>query len=598
MAQAFAAGLASGKLAEVPFTTDGTAVQTAFDEVVAGMDGTRPTVEVVEVGDSTKVGGRTQAVATLSQTWPVATGVTWTHRTHLTLIKGEQGWQAQWSPSAVADGLAEGETLRLRRLQPPRADVLGAGATALVSERAVSRIGIDRAKVDPAAAGQSARQVAAAVGVDPEAYSARVEKAGPRAFVEAITLRSDQVPNDVRSALGTIPGATVVADELPLALTRDFARPLLGSVGPVTAELIEKNPRAGYVAGDQVGLSGLQLRYDDRLGGTRGAAVQAVTADGSARTLFETPATPGTAVTTTIDPNLQQAAEAALAGIAPASAVVVVQPSTGHVLAAASGPGSQGYSTSTLGRYPPGSTFKVVTALAMLRAGATPDTQVQCPATTSIDGRTFKNYSDFPSDRVGPMTLREALALSCNTVFLDAQLTPEQLADAAASLGLSGWTGDSVGLDARAGSVPTDGSTTEQAAAHIGQGKVTATPLAMATVMASIQSGHTVTPVLVTDPAAGPAPAPTTPLTPAEAAALQEMTGAVVTSGTASSLGLPAGSRAKTGTAEFGTASPPQTHAWIIAAHDDLAVAVFVEQGVSGGRTAGPIAAQVLAAAG
>ena len=595
-AQGLADGLASGSLEQVRFVSAAQAEAAQADLTAArdGMAGLEPAVELVEVKDGPE--GSRQAV--LAYTWPLRPGRRaadrWTYRTQARLTEGDDGWVVDWDRAVLAPELAADEMLRLRRLQPPRANVLGAGAATLVENRAVTRFGIDRGKVDPAQAAGSARELAVLVGVDPGPYADRVSRAGPRQFVEAITLRDEQAAAAI-AGYPRIPGAVAVRDQVPLGPNSVFARPLLGRVGPVTAELIERDPGV-YVEGDEVGLSGLQRRYDARLGGRRGAAVLAVKPDGAARTLHEVPATPGEPVATTLDPALQQAAEDALTGVGSAAAVVVVQPSTGRVLAAASGTGGQGYSTATSGAYPPGSTFKVVTALAMLRAGMTPDSQVQCPATITVDGRTFKNYSDFPADRVGTMTLTEAVASSCNTVFLGAadEVGPEQLAQAAASLGVTGWDDTTVGLGSRDGTVPADGSTTEKAAATIGQGKVTATPLAMATMMASVQAGHTVSPVLVTDPAPEPAAAPAQPLTAQEAAQLQTMTAATVTSGTASSLGLPGGTRAKTGTAEFGRATPPQTHAWFVAAEGDRAVAVFVQQGSSGASTAGPIAARVL----
>jgi cell division protein FtsI/penicillin-binding protein 2 len=90
------------------------------------------------------------------------------------------------------------------------------------------------------------------------------------------------------------------------------------------------------------------------------------------------------------------------------------------------------------------------------------------------------------------------------------------------------------------------------------------------------------------------------PLVPEEADALRDIMRAVVTEGTSGLLrdvpGAPIG--AKTGTAESGTASPPDTHAWLIAVQGDLAVAVFVEEGESGSRTAGPILEEFLRSAG
>jgi cell division protein FtsI/penicillin-binding protein 2 len=76
------------------------------------------------------------------------------------------------------------------------------------------------------------------------------------------------------------------------------------------------------------------------------------------------------------------------------------------------------------------------------------------------------------------------------------------------------------------------------------------------------------------------------------------MMDAVVTNGTAAGAGLPAGTHGKTGTAEFGTANPPQTHAWFIGYRGDVAVAVIVTGGGIGGTIAAPIAAKFLNATG
>lgn len=93
---------------------------------------------------------------------------------------------------------------------------------------------------------------------------------------------------------------------------------------------------------------------------------------------------------------------------------------------------------------------------------------------------------------------------------------------------------------------------------------------------------------------------PAAPLTPAEAEALRAMLRGVVTEGSGRGLADVPGAPvlAKTGTAEFGTGADPQTHAWMIAAQGDLAVAVFVEVGESGSRTAGPLLEAFLRGAG
>jgi cell division protein FtsI/penicillin-binding protein 2 len=120
---------------------------------------------------------------------------------------------------------------------------------------------------------------------------------------------------------------------------------------------------------------------------------------------------------------------------------------------------------------------------------------------------------------------------------------------------------------------------------------VEASPLLMASVAAAVADGTWRQPHLLECP-----DCTTTPLPPAAVASLRQMMRAVVTSGTGTALAaVPGGPvAAKTGTAEYGGGTPPATHAWMIGFQGQLAFAVYVETGVSGGRTAGPIAAAFL----
>ena len=284
-------------------------------------------------------------------------------------------------------------------------------------------------------------------------------------------------------------------------------------------------------------------------------------------------------------------AERILEPVRPASAIVVIRPSDGAVLAAASGPGSEGLSTATEGRYAPGSTFKVATALALLRSGLTPESTLTCTPTATVDGKEFGNYSDYPNGDLDRIPLRTAIASSCNTAFVSSadRVSPAELAGAAGSFGLG--VDQDLGTPAFLGTVPTDGSDTEHAASMIGQGLVEASPLAMATLAASVSAGETVVPQLVLSPETAEPAEPDQPLTQAEAQQLQVLMRAVVTDGSGSFLADVPGApvEAKTGTAEYGTELPLRTHAWVIAIQGDLAVAVFVADGQSGSQTAGPL---------
>jgi cell division protein FtsI/penicillin-binding protein 2 len=481
-----------------------------------------------------------------------------------------------------------------------------------VTPRPVVRFGIDRTQVPAAAAPGSARRLAQLLDVTVAPYVTQVTKAGPKAFVQALVLRRDSVPSGLLGKVEEIPGARGLSDHLPLAPTKTFAAPILGTVGPATKELIDKSGGRLH-AGDDTGLSGLELRYDEQLGGKPGIKVSAVPATakageqaGEPRTLYEVDPTPGEDLHVTLDARLQQKADDLLANVGPASAVVAIRPSTGAVVAAASGPGGKGYNTATFGRYAPGSTFKVVSALALLRSGLTPASPVSCTPTIEVDGKQFKNYSDYPSDRLGRISLRDALANSCNTGFISqhGRLHGTDLAHAAASLGVG--IDHDLGFPAYFGQVPEPASDTEGAADMIGQGKVLASPMAMAVVAASVTKGDTVVPHLIVEgddagatASAAPAAPAIDPLTADEAAKLRAMMRAVVTDGSGTLLQplQPPPVIAKTGTAEYGDKAPLPTHAWMIAAQGDLAVAVFVETGESGSHTAGPILRAFLQAA-
>ena len=563
------------------------------DEALAALLGAlaeKPrTVEVGEVTES-DAGGESRT-AELTWTWDLGDDAEpWVVETTARLEQVDGEWVSHWSPTLVHPDAAETSSFRLVRTPATRGDIVGADGQPIVTQRDVYDIGIDKANSGDAAATQAAAlDLATRLGFeDPAAYADRVAGAGNAAYVIAITVRKEESVVWGVPTLRTLPGVLVRERETPLAPSATFAREILGTVGEATAEIIEDSGGA-ISLGDHVGLSGLQRQYDAELRGVPGATVLLRT-DDTDDELYSAPGVDGTDLEITLDVPLQQLAEEILTPIGPASAIVAIQPSTGHVLAAASGPGSGGLRTATLGLYPPGSTFKIATALAALRHGVSPDTPVECPATITVNGRQFSNYPGYPAGSLGTVPFREALAQSCNTAMIGqaGAVTSADLASAAAALGIAA-TG-SWAFPYASGSVPEDSTGTEHAANLIGQGKVLASPMAMAGVAASVAQGSTVTPVLVLGHGAE-ADAPGSPLTAEEAADLQSMMREVVLSGTSTFLqdvpGEPVA--AKSGTAQYGTTDPPLTNAWMIAFQGDLAVAVFVELGEYGTATAGPL---------
>ncbi|MEP7762907.1 penicillin-binding transpeptidase domain-containing protein [Sanguibacter sp. 25GB23B1] len=596
-AEALAAGMASGDLSGVTFdgatTADATAHRTAVIEPLVDA-----TVEVsvgkVALGDEDVT-----ATADLVYEWDLG-GTPWSYTTSADLALVEDTWHVAWEPELLVPGLVLGDRLQVTRTPAVRGDINGDGDVALVTERAVTRIGIDKTRLGANQWDDAARLLAPLVTIDVEAYAAKVAAAGEKAYVEAITLRPES-PYDW-TAIAASPGVLLVEDTMPLAPTREFAAAILGRAGDATAEIVEES--GGTVAaGDLVGTSGLQRQYDEQLRGTPGLSVDIVGSDGVVReTAFNQVPVDGEPLRTTLNVDLQSAAETILAGTTVPAAIVAIRPSTGGVLVAASSPGSAGLSTATVGMYAPGSTFKVISSLALLRAGVTPETTLQCPASTVVDGRTFTNFPDYPTDHLGDIPLSDAVAQSCNTAFINASgtVTQAQLVDAAASLGIG--LAAQPGPGVFTGVVPAGSTGTEHAASMIGQGKVQASPLTMAGVAASVARGETVRPTFlaqeVPEGEASELPTvPKTPLTADEAAQLRALMRGVVTDGGGAFLqDVPGEVAAKTGTAQYGDGST--NHVWMIAIQGDLAVAVFVETGEYGSTTAGPLLEQFLTSAG
>lgn len=623
-ANALATALGAHSVGDVAFDVPTGDVQQELTELAEGLDPVWPTVSVAGVElaeDSARV--------SLNYSWDLpGQEKPWTYATGADMQRSGDSWTVTWSPEMVQPQLKPGERLQIGTTPAKRAAILSADGEAIVKDRPVRVVGVNKESLTDAEAEVSAKALAAALELDEAAYVAKVKAYGPVAFVDAITLREEAFTALDQTKLAPIKGVLATAQTLPLAPSRSFAQALLGDLREATAEDIEKSG-GKIAAGEMVASGGLQAAMDEQLAGTPGLTVSAVAPSGTAptasaaptssaaangaapvsaepatpeaaippRILFEAAPVAGKDVTTTLVQGLQGSAEQALAGVASPSSIVVMRPSSGAILAAANGPGSAGYNTAFLGQYAPGSTFKIATSLGLLRLGTTPQTPVPCTTEVIAGGKKFLNAPGYPAEATGNVPLTTAVAKSCNTAFVSQfeKLPQEQLADAAGALGI-GMEND-LGLEAYMGSVPRDSAGTEHAASMIGQGKVQASPLAMATLMSTVVKGAPAAPVLIKDRDGKAKPAAGAPLTAQEAADLAAMMRAVVTDGGLNTLVELPGAIGKTGTAEYGNETPPRTHSWVIAAQGDIAVAVFVEDGDLGAVTAGPIAKAMLTAA-
>jgi cell division protein FtsI/penicillin-binding protein 2 len=295
--------------------------------------------------------------------------------------------------------------------------------------------------------------------------------------------------------------------------------------------------------------------------------------------LFSTKPATGKPVKTTLDVATQVAADAAVATEKQPSALVAIRISDSSVLAVSNGPDGGAVNTAFTGQVPPGSTFKVVSALGLLQKKAvTANTVAACPKTLVVNGRTFKNAG---GEVLGNVPFHTDFAKSCNT--------------AAAAVGLGGqWD---LGIDAFSGKISAGDTPTELAAAAFGQGATAVSPLAMANVAAAVARGKFRQPRVVADPAPANPAADGTALGDDAVRPLQAMMREVVTGGTGTALRAVPGRPVygKTGTAEFDTASK-DTHAWFIGWQGDIAFAVMVQKGGAGADAAVPIVDRFLRA--
>jgi hypothetical protein len=385
-------------------------------------------------------------------------------------------------------------------------------------------------------------------------------------------------------------GGTVLSSPQVIAKSGSVSL-LTGNVVAATAAQA-KALGAPYQAGDLIGQGGIEQAYQAQLAG-RPALTIRVEGPGKRADAVAAhfPGVPGTPVRTSIDLRYQFAASAAVASAPTGKPVdmVALQPSTGKVLAMVERPG--GFDRALQGVFPPGSTFKVVTASALVKTGMRTTSRVRCPATATLGGRTFHN---FDNEHLGTTTLLNAFAVSCNTTFAmlaTQRLTGSSLRSMAGAFGFNATP--ALGIPAILGRFTTPHQPVDLAADAFGQGTDLVNPLSQATVAAAIQSGMWRPPVLVTRPAPRQTARPRK-VSSAILAALRPMMRAVVTSGTASGVGFPPGVHGKTGTAEYGSGPNPPSHAWFIGYRGDLAFAVLVEGGGVGADASAPIASAFL----
>lgn len=380
-----------------------------------------------------------------------------------------------------------------------------------------------------------------------------------------------------------------------------------GVTGQADDHLNAKLISFGYDPGDPVGTSGLELAFNARLGGTPGGVLLARMPDSEGtgtRVLGKGKPSPGKALRTTIDPEIQTTAVSALAGHS--GGVAVLDTRNGEIRALA------GQAWSVL--QPPGSTMKIVTATAALSAGKVKLTDTFEYATSgAADGRTINNAHG----EICGGTFVESFAKSCNSVFapLGMEIGEEKMTTTAEKFGFNKPPAmydpaTTELVDPPVPTIPQPGDyNNELGVSAIGQGKVQATPLLMASVAQAIANKGVSLPTPITrEPNLMPAREPVRVSSPKVASQVSGLMQAVVTSGTGLAAANPRFQVAgKTGTAELGPSGETDSEgeaimnedAWFAAfapaGKPRLAVAVLIIDATGdGGTVAAPIAGAIL----
>ena len=294
---------------------------TAGPKLTAGLHASSSTHvlgQVVHVGSG--------ATASVTSRYVLPVGGTWTVESTMTLAQRSGRWLVKWAPSVVAPSLGPGDSLTLTRVWAPRAPILGAGGAPLTLEGSVVQVGIEGSRIRSAAAVTAALSAAGASASEIQTALAAAT-AHPTFFVPVFELSESryQQLGGTSSTLYQVPGTLFRHTSARMAITPGLAAHVVGSVGPITAQELQQLGPA-YDASSVVGQTGLEQAYERQLAGTPGGAVEVVRPGGRiGSTLANWPARPGTTVQTSIDPTVQQAAEAAMAAANGYGALVAVK---------------------------------------------------------------------------------------------------------------------------------------------------------------------------------------------------------------------------------------------------------------------------------
>ncbi len=484
-------------------------------------------------------------------TWQLPKNRSWTYDGQLKMARYEGRWQVRWATTDLHPRLGEHQTFALRADPPRRASVNELGGTDVLAPGNLFHYTLDAGRAGPYLIA-TAVAVADALRpfddtVDPQRLAEQASSSGTP--LDLITLRKDD-SDRLEPLVRDLPGVVITpqADLLP---TDDRFAPAI--IAEVKKAVI------------------------DQLDGQAGWRIVSVNQNGvDVAVLNEVEPAPAPSVSISLDRAVQNAAQHAVDNQGRQAMIVVLKPSTGEILAVAQNSAADAAGPiATTGLYPPGSTFKMVTAGAAIeRDMATPNTLLGCPGHMEIGQRVIPNYGGFD---LGVVPMSRAFASSCNTTFaeLASRMPPRGLTMTAAQYGI-GLDYQVDGIPTVTGSVPPTVDQSERTEDGFGQGKVLVSPFGMALVAATVAAGKTPLPRLIEGRSTAVS-GDTNGVSEKMLDGLRPMMRLVVTNGTATDISGAGAVFGKTGEAEF----PGGSHSWFAGYRGDMAFASLIVGGGS-----------------
>ena len=523
-------------------------------------------------------------------------------------------WKIKWNYNLIFPDMTEESKFVREVILPERGVIFDRNKNPLAVKGEVVEVGIQAAKVENQKI--LIEELTQIMDVDESEIMNSLQRYpdNPEWFSPLKTLTWENYKK-LEEKLRPISGVFFRKKESRVYPYKEITAHLTGYISEISNKEIESSEEINYISGELTGKSGLEKSYEKKLRGKNGYILY-LQNNNNKKELMRKKAVDGENLITSIDRDLQKKVWQALDN--KTGAVVVSDPKNGEILAMVSSPSydpnqfvlgmsqsdwekiqknekSPMLNRAIQGLYPPGSTFKIITAASALDSGLVEmDTEFNDKGELKIEGNIVRNYQN---EVFGKHTFKEALTYSINTAFakIALELSKERLIEYINKFGFE--KNINLGLEVKNSSIGEINSKVDLAWTGLGQAKVLTNPIQMNRIIAIVANqGKNVFPSLIKNNLENEDLRQI--IAKENINKLEEMLINVVDKGTGKNADLESIEIAgKTGTAEIGI-DDEKPHAWFVGYapvnNPELAVAVFLENGGVGGKDAAPIFKKII----